>query len=178
MQPVKEKLKNSFESLKSHSGYKNAMQTPRLIKVVVSAGIGSFKDKKKIDVVKDRLAKITGQKPALRGAKQSIAAFKVRQGDPVGAIVTLRGKQMNGFLDRLLNIALPRTKDFRGIPLTSIDEMGNLTLGIKEHTVFPETSDEDLKYVFGMAVTVVTTARTRKESESFLRHLGFPLKKA
>ena len=177
MKTVKEKLKNSFESLKAHSGYKNVMQTPRLLKVVVSAGIGSFKDKKKIDVVKDRLAKITGQKPILRGAKQSIAAFKTRQGDPVGAQVTLRGKRMMDFLDRLINIALPRAKDFRGIPLTSIDEMGNLTLGIKEHTVFPETSDEDLKDVFGLAVTTVTTARTKKEAESLLRHLGFPFKK-
>jgi len=154
------------------------MQSPRLVKVVVSVGTGSFKDKKKNDVVVDRLTKITGQKPAVRGAKKSIASFKVRQGDAVGYQVTLRGRRMQDFLDRLLNVALPRTKDFKGIALTAIDEMGNLTIGVREHTIFPETTDEDIKDVFGLAVTIVTTAKDRKMAEAFFRHLGFPFKKS
>jgi large subunit ribosomal protein L5 len=153
------------------------MQSPRLLKVVVSAGIGSIKDKKKIELVADRLAKITGQKPALRGAKKSIATFKVRTGDPVGFQITLRGKRMNDFLDRLVHISLPRTKDFRGITRTAVDEMGNYTLGIREHTIFAETSDEDLRDVFGMALTVVTSSNEKGQTLAFLENLGFPFKK-
>lgn len=177
MESIREKQKKAFESLKETAGYKNPMQTPRIVKIVVSAGVGSFKDKKKIDLAIDRLSKITGQKPSLRGAKQSVAAFKIRQGDPVGLQVTLRGKRMHDFLDKLLNIAFPRTKDFRGISANSIDEMGNYTLGIREHTIFPETSDEDLRDVFGLSVTIVTTAKNKKETESYLRYLGFPFRK-
>lgn len=174
---MREKTKKTFEALKERLGYTNTMQAPKVVKVVVSAGIGSFKDPKKKELAADRLAKITGQKPAPRGAKQSLAAFKVRQGDPVGLAVTLRGKRMHDFLDKLLHIALPRTKDFRGMPLSAIDEMGNYTLGIREHTIFPETSDEELKDVFGMSVTIVTTARNKEEAQAFLEHLGFPFRK-
>jgi large subunit ribosomal protein L5 len=174
---TKEKMKDAFKSLKEVGGYKNPMQTPRILKVVISAGTGSFKDKKKIELAIDRLAKITGQKPSNRGAKQSIAAFKVREGDPVGLQVTLRGKRMYDFIDKLIHIALPRTKDFRGISLRSIDEMGNYTLGIKEHTIFPETTDEELKDVFGLAVTIVTSTTNKKEVEAFMKYLEFPFKK-
>ena len=125
----------------------------------------------------DRLAKITGQKASERGAKQSISNFKIRQGDPVGFQITLRGKRMNDFLDRLLNIALPRTRDFRGISSLGIDEIGNYTLGIKEHSIFPETSDEDIRDVFGLAITVVTSSNNALEAKAFLEHLGFPFKK-
>ena len=177
MQTTKEKQDIAFSSLKAPLGLTNPMQVPRLIKAVVSVGTGSFKDKKKNDVVLDRLTKITGQKPAPRGAKKSIAAFKSRQGDVIGYQVTLRGKRMRDFLDRFLNIALPRTKDFRGLTASSIDEMGNLTVGVKEHTIFPETVDEELKDVFGLAVTVVSTATDKKSAEAFFRHLGFPFKK-
>lgn len=177
MKPVKEKQKTSFESLKKELGFDNPMQSPRLVKVVVSAGTGSFKDKKKNDVVADRLTKITGQKPAVRGAKKSIASFKSRQGDVIGYQVTLRGKRMLDFLDRFINIALPRTKDFKGLNASAVDEMGNLTLGVKEHTIFPETIDEEIKDVFGLAVTTVTTAKDAKTAEAFFRHLGFPFKK-
>lgn len=165
------------EKVKTMEGYKNPMQKPRLQKVIISAGVGSFKDKTKFKVVEDRLAKITGQKAAVRGAKVSIANFKSRQGDTVGYQVTLRGQRMYDFLERLINIALPRTKDFRGISPDSADEMGNYTLGIKEHTIFPETTDEELKDVFGFAVTIVTTAKSREEVVKFLTHLGFPFKK-
>lgn len=170
-----------MENLKTKSktipGYKNAMQVPRISKVVISTGVGSFKDKSKFKIVEDRLARITGQKAAPRGAKISIASFKSRQGDTVGYQVTLRGTRMFDFLDRLVHIALPRTKDFRGISPTAADEMGNYTLGIKEHTIFPETADEELKDVFGLAVTIVTTARSKAEAVAFLTHLGFPFKK-
>jgi large subunit ribosomal protein L5 len=176
MQTVKEKNLSSFKTLKDTFGYSNVMQAPKLVKVVVSCGVGSQKDKKKIELITNRLTRITGQKAAPRGAKQSISNFKTRQGDVVGFQVTLRGQRMYDFLDRLLNIALPRTRDFRGISTKGIDEMGNYTLGIREHSIFPETADEDIKDVFGLAVTVVTTSRDKKQTESFLRHLGFPFK--
>lgn len=165
------------EKSKTLPGYKNPMQMPRIMKVVVSSGVGSFKDKSKFKVVEDRLARITGQKVAPRGAKISIATFKSRTGDIIGYQVTLRGKRMFDFLERLVNIALPRTKDFRGISPTAADEMGNYTLGIKEHTIFPETADEELKDVFGFAITIVTTAKSKTEVVSFLTNLGFPFKK-
>ena len=177
MESTKVKVQKAFQSLKETSGYSNSMQAPRLVKVVLSAGTGSFKDKTKNKTVEDRLRKLAGQKPSERGAKQSIAAFKVREGDPVGFQVTLRGPRMYDFLDRLLNVALPRTKDFRGIPTTGIDEMGNYTFGIREHTIFPETADEDIRDIFGLAVTVVTTAKSKKEARAFFEYLGFPFKK-
>ncbi len=176
---IKEKEKKVFETLKNQFGYTNLFMAPRLTKVVVSSGTGkaSQGDKKRNELVLDRLSKITGQKPAPRGAKKSIATFKTREGDVIGFVVTLRGKRMYGFLEKVLNIALPRTRDFRGVSPSAIDEMGNLTIGIKEHTVFPETSDEELKNVFGLAVTIVTTAKNKKEARAFFEHLGFPFKK-
>ena len=177
MKSVKEKQLEAVKVMQGAFKYTNPMQAPKLVKVVISAGVGSFKDKKKIDVVKDRLAKIAGQKPASRGAKKSVASFKVREGDTVGMQVTLRGKRMYDFLDRFLNVALPRTKDFRGLDAKAIDEMGNITIGVKEHVIFAETTDEELKDVFGMAVTVVSTAKNKAEAKAFFEHLGFPLKK-
>ncbi|OHA18838.1 MAG: 50S ribosomal protein L5 [Candidatus Taylorbacteria bacterium RIFCSPHIGHO2_02_FULL_47_18] len=177
MKTIKKKEGEAFEALKKEFCYANIMQAPRVKSVSVSVGTGSFKDKKKIDIVLDRLAKITGQKPSPRGAKKSIASFKSREGDVVGALVTLRGPQMFGFLDKLVQVALPRTKDFRGIPPSAIDEMGNITIGVREHTVFPETADEELKDVFGMGITIVTTAKNRAEARAFLTHLGFPFSK-
>ena len=177
MESTKVKSKKAFEQMKDVFGYTNTMQTPRLEKVIVSVGVGSFKDKNKNKIVEDRLQKITGQLAASRGAKQSVAAFKIRQGDTVGYQVTLRGNRMHDFLDRLLNIALPRTKDFRGISPESVDDMGNYTLGVREHTIFPESSDEELKDVFGLAITVVTSAKNKKEAKAFFEALGFPFKK-
>jgi len=171
------KGKQVFDKLKSTFGYRNEMQAPRVEKVVISTGVGSLNDKKKNSLIEDRLAKITGQKPAQRGAKKSVASFKIRQGDVVGYQITLRGKRMYDFLDKLINIALPRTRDFRGLPPTSLDEMGNFTIGVREHTVFPETSDEELKDVFGLSITIVTTAKNREEALAFLRHIGLPLKR-
>jgi large subunit ribosomal protein L5 len=177
MKSVKELQNSIFADLKDKMGYKNPMQAPRFSKVVISVGTGSFKDKKKVNVVLDRLATITGQKAVTKGAKKSIASFKVREGDVVGCQLTLRGNRMYGFLDKLFNIALPRTKDFRGLNARAIDEMGNLTIGIKEHTIFPETSDEELKDVFGMAITLNTTAKTREEARAFFDKTGLLFKK-
>ncbi len=167
--------KTSFDALKGEFGYKNKLQAPRLVKVVVSTGTGKIKDKKKIDLIQARIAEITGQKTAPRGAKKSIATFKIRKGDTIGYQVTLRGARMYSFLDKLINIALPRSRDFRGIPFSAVDSIGNMTIGIKEHTIFPETSDENLSDVFGLAVTIVSTAKSAKEGEAFFRHLGVPL---
>ncbi len=175
--PTKEKFTKQIPGLQSSLGLKNVMAVPRIEKVVISAGTGSLKDKKKIELVADRLAKITGQKPSARGAKKSIATFKLREGDVVGSMVTLRGVRMYAFLDKLINIAIPRTRDFRGIDPKSIDEMGNITLGIKEHTIFPETSDEELKDVFGFAVTIATSAKDKKQARALFDAIGIPFKK-
>lgn len=174
---IKEKEKKAFTVLKDKFGYKNVMQSPRLKKVVVAVGVGSTKDKHKVELIADRLTKITGQKVSPTVAKKSIASFKVREGDKVGYVVTLRGKRMYDFLERFLNIALPRTKDFRGISKKSLDEIGNYTVSVKEHTIFPETSNEEIKDVFGFAITVVTSAKTKAEAGEFLTTLGFPFKK-
>ena len=159
--------------------YKNAMAAPRMTKIVINTGTGTAikKDKNKNDAMGERLAKITGQKGVLKGAKQSIASFKIRQGDPIGIVVTMRGERMYAFLEKLINVALPRTKDFRGVPPSSVDNIGNLTIGIREHTIFPETADEDIKDVFGLSVTLVSTAKNKKEGTAFFELLGVPFKK-
>ncbi|MCE9549013.1 50S ribosomal protein L5 [Candidatus Nomurabacteria bacterium] len=159
--------------------YKSSFAAPKMKKVVINVGTGTAikKDKNKNEAVGMRLAKITGQKVSLRGAKQSISSFKIRQGDPVGVMVTLRGKRMYAFLEKLINVALPRTKDFRGTSARGVDNIGNLTIGIKEHTIFPETADEDIKDVFGMSITLVSSAKNKKEGVAFFELLGVPFKK-
>jgi large subunit ribosomal protein L5 len=179
METVKQKEKKAYTTLKSQYGYKSTMAAPNIVKVVVASGTGSGikRDKDRNKFIMERLAKITGQKPATRGAKKSIASFKVRLGDPIGVLVTLRGARMYGFLDKLINVAIPRTKDFRGIDSKIVDNIGNLTLSIKEHTIFPETGDEDIKDLFGLAVTIVTTAKTKAEATEFFQLIGIPFKK-
>lgn len=175
---IQEQQKTAYETLKESFGWTNRMQAPRIEKVVISVGVGKMtKDKGKVELVANRLEQITGQKAASRGAKKAISTYKTRVGDKVGYQITLRGKRAEDFLNRLVHVALPRTKDFKGISVGAIDEMGNYTLGIKEHTVFPETADEDIKDVFGIAATIVTTAKGKKPAEAYLRHLGFPFKK-
>lgn len=179
METVKQKEKKSFIHLKTKHGYRNVMASPHLVKVVVSSGTGSgIKRNKDFNtLVMDRLSKITGQKPATRGAKKSVASFKIRLGDPIGVLVTLRGSRMYGFLDKLFNVAIPRTKDFRGIDKKSVDNIGNLTISIKEHTIFPETGDEELKDVFGLAITLVSSAKTKEEATDFFELIGVPFKR-
>lgn len=177
METVQAQLTKVYDSLKGEFGYKNVNEAPTIEKVIVSVGTGRIEDKAKIALIQDRLAQITGQKPAPRAARMSIATFKLREGDIVGYQVTLRGQRKLDFLNRLIHIALPQTRDFRGLKTTSIDEMGNYTLGIKEHTIFPETVDEDIRNVFGMSITIVMTSKDKAESEALLRHVGMPLKK-
>src|SRR3989338_2789734 len=145
---VKKKFDQVTPELMKVLGVKNKLALTRIEKAIVYVGTGSYKDKKKIEIVMNRLAKITGQKQKQTQAKKSIATFKLRQGDVSGAMVTLRGARMNDFVNRLLNVAIPRERDFRGLKESSVDEMGKLSIGFKEHTIFPETADEDLKDVF------------------------------
>ena len=177
---VNDKQKLAFEKMSKEFGYKNIMAAPHLVKVNVSVSTGSSmkRDKKFNDLVLNRLMTITGQKATIRKAKMSVASFKTREGDPIGVAVTLRGARMIGFLDKVFNVALPRTKDFRGVNRTSVDNIGNMTFGIKEHTIFPEIKDEELKDVFGMAITLGTTAKTKEEATKFFELIGVPFKKA
>jgi large subunit ribosomal protein L5 len=172
---MKTMKETAFDALKEEMGYTNVMQTPKIEKVIVSTGTGKIQDKQKIKLIEDRLAKITGQKASTRPAKKSIASFKLRQGDVIGYQVTLRGPRMHDFLEKFIHLALPQTRDFRGIKPSAIDDMGNITIGVREHTVFPETADEEIKDVFGLAVTIVTTAKNKKEAEALLHHIGVPL---
>lgn len=174
---VKEQAETTFESLKDTFAYTNKMQAPKITKVVVNVGTGKIDNNARVELIVDRLTKITGQQPSPRAARKSIANFKLREGQIVGYQMTLRGVQMESFLDKLINIALPRTRDFRGLSRDSVDEMGNYTVGIKEHTIFPEAADEELQNVFGFAITIVTTASTKEEAVALLEHYNFPLKK-
>ena len=175
MTNINEKIKTVFKNLKGDLGIENVMQAPKIQKVVVSVGVGRVrKEKQKLELIQDRLLKITGQKPSYRKAKKSIAPFKLREGDKIGYSVTLRGKMMESFLNRFINLAIPRMRDFRGIKRESIDEMGNLTIGVPEHTIFIETGDENIQDVFGVSVTIVTTAKNRDSAEKFLEHIGIP----
>lgn len=171
-------MAKAYETLAPKYGYTNKHQAPKIEKVLVSVGTGrmSRADKKKNEFIAGRLAKVTGQKASDRKAKQSIASFKLREGEVIGQMVTLRGARMNAFLEKLFMIAIPRTKDFRGFQKKSIDAMGNFTIGVKEHTIFPETADEDLRDVFGLAITVVTNKRDKNEVADFLEHLGLPFR--
>ena len=177
MESVKDKQQTAFDQLKDRFQYTNRAEAPTLEKIVINVGTGSIQEAAKEELIQDRLTAITGQHPVRTHAKQSVAAFRLREGQPVGYQVTLRGSRMYQFLDKLLHIAVPRMKDFHGLKRSPIDEMGNYTLGVKEHTIFPETSDEELKNVFGMGITIVTTARTKPEAEAFLEHIGMPFEK-
>jgi len=182
---LKEKYeKEVISAMMERFGYKNKMAVPKIKKVVVNTGFGRWvggrtsEEQKKIQqAILEDLALICGQKPVLTKAKKSISGFKLRKGTPVGAMVTLREQRMWDFLTRLIHIALPRSRDFRGIKETAIDERGNLTIGIKEHICFPEILPEKVKNIFGLEVTVVTSAKTRQEALEFFRLLGFPIKK-
>ncbi len=176
---VKDKISKAFDEMKGEFKYKNKLQAPRLTKITVSVATGRAmkQDKKKNEFVIGRLLKIVGQKATERQAKKAIASFKTRIGDKIGVAVTLRGPRMYGFLEKLLNTSIPRTKDFRGLKKTSVDEIGNLTFGIKEHTIFPEIRDEELKDIFGMAITLTTTAKNKEEATRFFEIIGIPFKK-
>jgi large subunit ribosomal protein L5 len=178
MESTKIKEGKSFDLLKEKFSFKNIMQAPKIERIIVSTGVGKYRqDKKKIELVEDRMAKITGQKPARILSKKSIATFKVRAGDLSAMKVTLNGDAKYNFLDKFLKVALPATKDFRGISKTGVDQMGNLSIGVKDNTVFPETANEDLSNIFGLSIVIVTTAKTKEEAEAFFEIIGIPFKK-
>ena len=162
-------------ALMQEFGYKNPMQVPRLEKVVVNMGVGeAVQDSKKAEAAASDLTAITGQHPVITRAKRSIATFKLRKDMPIGCMVTLRGQRMYEFLDRLITVALPRVRDFRGIPGKSFDGRGNFALGLKEQIVFPEIDYDRVDAVRGMNVVVVTTARTDPEAKALLRGFDMP----
>lgn len=164
-------------ALQKKFGIKNPMAVPRVEKVVINVGVGKMaKDEKALEKIAQDLAKLTGQRPVYRKAKKSIASFKIRQGMNIGLMVTLRGKRMYDFMDRLISSALPGSKDFRGIDMNNFDRDGNLNLGIKESSVFPEVTYETLKDIFSLEVTVTTTAKDKQKGIALLKSLGFPIK--
>ena len=162
-------------ALMERFGYKNVMEVPRIEKIVVNMGVGEAKeDQRTLEAAMRELAMITGQRPVIRKARKSIAGFKIRKGMPIGCKVTLRGKRMWDFLDKLINAALPRIRDFHGINPHSFDGRGNLSIGIREQIVFPELTYDDIERVRGMDITIVTTAETDEEAMELLRLLGMP----
>ncbi len=171
--------KNVVGALQKQFGYDNMMRVPRLEKVVVNMGVGDAKDDAKlIDAAAADLATITGQKPAIRRAKKSIANFKIREGMPIGCMVTLRGDRMWEFVHRLVHTALPRIRDFQGVSDRSFDGRGNYSMGVREQLIFPEIDMDAVVRTRGMDITFVTTAQTDDEARQLLREIGLPLKKA
>src|SRR3989344_4397458 len=169
--------KEVVPAMQKKFGIDNIMAVPKIQKVVINVGIGKMtKDDKFIEKAQRDLALLSGQKPVFRKAKKSISGFKSREGTNIGMVVTLRGKRMYDFIDRLIHVALPRSKDFRGLDIKNFDSNGNLNLGIKEHNIFPEVTYESLKDIFGLEVTVVTSARNREKGIALLKLMGFPLR--
>lgn len=167
-----------ISTLKKEFNYKNVMQVPKLIKIVLSRGVGSaVSDKKLIDHATEELAQITGQKAVATISKKDVASFKLRKGMPIGAKVTLRGERMFEFLDRLVTFALPRVRDFQGVKSSGFDGRGNYNLGITEQIIFPEIDIDKVNKIGGMDISFVTTAKTDKEAKSLLNEMGLPFKK-
>ena len=178
MSRLKERYeKEVLPALKKEFGYSNVMAIPKIEKIVVNMGLGEATQNAKIvDIGADEITRITGQKPVVRRAKKSIAQFKVRQGMPIGTMVTLRGEKMWEFLDRLISIALPRVRDFRGVSPRGFDGRGNYTLGLKDQLLFPEIDYMKVDKARGMNISVVTTAKTDEESRKLLQLLGMPFR--
>ncbi len=164
--------------LKKSLGLRNVFQVPAVRQVVINVGVGRHaKEKEYIDTVADIVTRIAGQKPVITKAKKSISSFKVRQGMPVGVKATLRGKRMYDFLEKLVNVTLPRVRDFRGLDPKAVDARGNLTIGFKEHLAFPEIRSEDIDTMHGLEVCVATSASSSESGLELLKALGFPFKK-
>lgn len=176
--PIKKRYAQIQPQLVERHGYTNPMAVPKVTKIVVNMGVGEAReDSKVLDKASREIAQITLQRPAVTRAKKSVSNFKVRAGMPVGLRVTLRGERMWAFLDRLINIALPRVRDFRGVPTNSFDGRGNYSMGIKEQMVFPEISYDQVDATRGMDIAIVTTAETDEEARSLLELLGMPFRK-
>ncbi|MEI8389042.1 MAG: 50S ribosomal protein L5 [bacterium] len=180
---VAKKLKNQYHEdavpkLKEKFGYKNTYEIPKLVKVTINMGVGeAVQNVKMLDAAVKELTKISGQKPVITRAKKSIATYKLRQGMPIGTMVTLRGHKMYDFLQKLVSIALPRIRDFRGVNDKSFDGRGNYSLGLKEQMLFPEIKYDDVDVTRGMDITIVTTAKTDEEAKALLAELGMPFRK-
>ncbi|WP_031542197.1 50S ribosomal protein L5 [Mesoplasma photuris] len=180
---MKSRLENKYTTevvpaLFKEQQYKSVMQVPKITKIVINMGVGdATTDTKKLDMAVAEMELIAGQKPLITKAKKSLAVFKLREGMPIGAKVTLRGKRMYDFLDRLTNVALPRVRDFRGVSTTSFDGFGNYTLGIKEQIIFPEIDYDKVQKLRGMDITIVTTAKTNDEAFALLNKMGMPFQK-
>lgn len=169
--------KQVVPALEKEFGFKNIMQVPRVEKIVLNCGLGeAIQNPKALEAAMDDIGKITGQKPKVCRARLSVAAFKLRKGMSVGCQVTLRGRRMYEFYDRLVNVALPRIRDFRGVPTKSFDGRGNYTLGIKEHTIFPEIDYDKVAQIFGMDITIVTTAKNDEQGFQLLKHMNMPFR--
>ncbi|WP_400244867.1 50S ribosomal protein L5 [Niallia sp. JL1B1071] len=179
MNRLKEKfVKETTPALMSKFNYKSVMEVPRLEKIVVNMGVGdAVANAKALDVAVEELAQITGQKPLITRAKKSIAGFRLREGMPIGAKVTLRGERMYQFIDKLVSVSLPRVRDFRGISKKSFDGRGNYTLGVKEQLIFPEIDYDKVNKVRGMDIVIVTTAKTDEEARELLTQFGMPFQK-
>ena len=179
MARLKDKYRNEIRpGLMRELGLKNLLAVPRVDKIVVNMGLGdAYTDAKILDAGMAELAAITGQKPKVTRARKSISGFKLRAGDPVGLMVTLRGKRMRGFFEKLVNIVLPRLRDFHGVSRKSFDGGGNYSLGIEEHAVFPEIDPNKIGKIKGLEVTIVTTAETDEEGLKLLESLGMPFEK-
>lgn len=167
--------KNAIPKLKEEFGYTNIFAVPKIQRVVVNVGIGKIeKEKEKIKEIFETIKTITGQNPVMTKSRKSISGFKVREGADVGIKVTLRGKNMWSFIDKLINVSYPRTRDFQGVKMSSVGDSGDLSVGIREQIVFPEISPEDVKNIFSLQVTIVTTAKSKKEGEVLFKSVGFP----
>jgi len=169
--------KRVIPALQKEFGYKNVMEVPKLIKISVNAGLGeAIQNIKLLDAAVNEISAITGQRPVITRARKSIASFKLRKGMPIGCMVTLRKERMYDFLDKLVNVALPRVRDFRGVPRKSFDGRGNYTLGLKEQLIFPEISYDTVEKIKGMNITIVTSAKTDEEGRFLLQELGMPFR--
>ena len=170
-------LKVAVPALRAEFGYKNDMAVPKIMKVTINSGVGKFKQEQKvIDEISNDITQIAGQKAVFTQAKKAIASFKTRQGQIIGIKVTLRGKRMYDFLDRLISLALPRTRDFRGFEGKAVDGNGNLNIGLKEQIIFPEISHEQVRTIFGLEVCVTTSAKKMAEGLKLFKLMGFPIK--
>jgi len=168
--------KTAIPALKKDLGIDNVMALPRIIKVVLNVGVGKIAtDQKKVETVVQNMTRMTGQKPIVTKAKKSISNFKIRKGLGIGVVVTLRGPRMYDFLDKLVNVTLPRVRDFHGLPLSAFDAQGNYSISFREHNVFPEIRSDELDMLHGLQVTICTSASSAKEAALLLRQLGFPL---
>lgn len=178
MQRLKEKYtKEVQKKLQQELGLKNSLAVPQVIKVIVNMGLGEAKDNSAVlEKAKVYLSQLAGQTPVTTYAKKSIASFKISQGQPIGMVVTLRGNKMYAFLDKLINIVLPKVRDFKGISASSFDGLGNLNIGLKEQTIFPEVDYRTVDKTRGLAVTITTTAQSKEEGKKLLEYLGMPFR--